>query len=161
MESYILYIIIALSIFTISALSLSIFLYVKLNKMQAFFDQAFSGKKVKNMEKFILDLAKKEEKLDKDIEDLYDVSNQINRISYKGINRIGVIKYNPFNENGRKDSFALAMLNGNGKGFILSSLSTENGAKIYLKEVENGSSEIPLTEEEQEALNQATLTKST
>ena len=52
-------------------------------------------------------------------------------------------------------SFVIAMLDGNNTGFVLDVVHSREGCYIYLKEVEEGATEVLLGSEEQEALEQA------
>jgi hypothetical protein len=137
------------------ALILGIITLVKIKKIEKKQEKMFSGKKVKNLENLIMELVEKTDNLDKDIENLFSASNQINKLSLKGISKIGMVRFNPFGEKGHKSCFALALLNGKKKGMVCSTLSTESGTKIFIKKVANGKSDIQLTEEEKNALRMA------
>ncbi|MCR5676330.1 MAG: DUF4446 family protein [Lachnospiraceae bacterium] len=69
--------------------------------------------------------------------------------------RIGVIKYDAFNQMGGKLSFALALLNEENNGLILNSVHSPDGNYTYVKEVVDGRSELELGTEEQQALERA------
>ena len=66
------------------------------------------------------------------------------------------MRYNPFEDTGGNQSFALAMLDAKGDGWILSSLHARQGTRFYAKAVKAGRSETSLSEEEQAAIKQAT-----
>jgi hypothetical protein len=69
--------------------------------------------------------------------------------------RVGLVRFNPFEDTGGNQSFALALLDGRGDGFVVSSLHARAGTRIYAKAVTAGSSESALSAEESEALRQA------
>ena len=69
--------------------------------------------------------------------------------------RVGFVRFNPFEDTGGNQSFALAMLDGRGDGFVVSSLHARAGTRVYAKAIANGSSEAALSDEEAEALKQA------
>jgi hypothetical protein len=69
--------------------------------------------------------------------------------------KVGLIKYDAFNEMGGKLSFSLAMLNESDDGFVLNAVHSREGCYTYVKEIIGGNSIITLAEEEQEALNMA------
>lgn len=113
----------------------------------------FAGAKAKNLEEIILEQAKNLKTLDKDIQELYNISNQINSLALKSLHKTGVVRFNPFKEIGGDQSFAIALLNGKNNGLVLSSLHTREGTRIYSKTVTGGKSEkYPLTEEEERAI---------
>lgn len=69
--------------------------------------------------------------------------------------KFGYVKYNAFKGMGGNLSFVIAMLDNNNSGFILDVVHSREGCYIYLKEVEEGATEVLLGGEEQEALEQA------
>lgn len=71
------------------------------------------------------------------------------------IQKIGVVRFNPFAETGGNMSFALALLDGHGNGIVISSLHSREATRIYAKNVEGGVSKSPLTEEEKQAIAEA------
>jgi len=91
--------------------------------------------------------------LDKDILELFNISNQINELAFRGLHRVGVVRFNPFKDVGGDQSFAIALLNGKNSGIVISSLYTREGTRIYSKSIAAGKSEKhPLTEEEEQAI---------
>jgi hypothetical protein len=69
--------------------------------------------------------------------------------------RVGLVRFNPFEDTGGNQSFALALLDGRGDGFVVSSLHARAGTRVYAKAIGNGTSEAALSDEESEALRQA------
>ena len=65
---------------------------------------------------------------------------------------MGLVRYNPFEETGGNQSFALALLDADEDGFIISSLHARAGTRVYAKALTGGRSEGALSEEEAEAL---------
>ena len=69
--------------------------------------------------------------------------------------KIGIIKYDAFNQMGGKLSFCLALLDENNNGFILNSVHSTEGCYSYTKQIIQGKSKIDLGKEEAEALQMA------
>ena len=69
--------------------------------------------------------------------------------------KVGIIKYDAFNQMGGKLSFSLALLNENDDGFILNSVHSSDGCYSYTKIIKNGKCDINLGEEEKQALDMA------
>lgn len=69
--------------------------------------------------------------------------------------RMALVRFNPFEDTGGNQSFALALLDGRGDGFVVSSLHARAGTRVYAKAIAGGSSEAALSDEESEALRQA------
>jgi hypothetical protein len=71
------------------------------------------------------------------------------------LQRVGLIRFNPFEDTGGNQSFALALLDGEGNGLVISSLHARTGTRVYGKAVSGGRSDAPLSDEEEQALRQA------
>lgn len=69
--------------------------------------------------------------------------------------KIGIIKYDAFNQMGGQLSFSLVLLDKNNNGFVLNSVHGAEGCYTYTKEIKDGKSEIFLGEEEKQALDMA------
>ncbi len=74
----------------------------------------------------------------------------------KAFSRVGLVRYNPFEETGGNQSFALAMLDADGDGWVLSSLHARSGTRVYAKAISHGRSDAALSNEEAEAIRLAT-----
>lgn len=66
--------------------------------------------------------------------------------------KIGLVKYDAFQQMGGKLSFSLALLDENNNGFILNSVHSTEGCYSYTKEINAGVSSLTLGKEEEEAL---------
>jgi hypothetical protein len=74
----------------------------------------------------------------------------------RAFQRVGLVRYNPFEETGGNQSFALALLDANGDGWVLSSLHARSGTRVYAKAIKGGRAEAGLSAEETDAIRQAT-----
>lgn len=73
----------------------------------------------------------------------------------RSLQQVGIVRFNPFRDTGSDQSYSLALLDGHGDGVVLSSLYGRNGVRVYAKPVQDGTSQYTLSEEEQEAIQQA------
>lgn len=113
----------------------------------------FKGKEAKDLESVILQQSDDLEVMDKEIQELFEISNRIHQLSQKSIHRVGMLRFNPFKEVGSNQSFSLALLDGKNSGAVISSLHTREGARVYAKPIVQGQSKaFPLTEEEKQAI---------
>jgi hypothetical protein len=128
-----------------------IILQIGLGKIQK--NQETIGGGSKSLEETVIEQAKNLKVLDKDIHELYNISNQINSLALKSLHKVGMVRFNPFNDMGGDQSFAMALLNGKNNGLALSSLYTKEGTRIFAKAIKAGKTEKhPLTEEEEAAI---------
>ncbi len=73
--------------------------------------------------------------------------------------KIGLIKYDAFNQMGGQLSFSLALLDENDNGFIINSVHSSEGCYSYTKLIKNGESDVLLGKEEAQALETAMSNK--
>jgi hypothetical protein len=84
--------------------------------------------------------------------------DRVNRLASQlegAIQRVGVVRYNPFEDTGSNQSFVLAMLDARGDGFVLSSLHSRQSTRMFLKPVTGGKADGAISDEEAEALKLA------
>lgn len=71
------------------------------------------------------------------------------------VQKVGVVRFNPFGDSGGNFSFSLALLNEHNSGVVITSMYGREQNRIYTKSLENGKSEAQLTLEEQQAVSNA------
>jgi len=73
----------------------------------------------------------------------------------RAMQRVGVVRFNPFEDTGGNQSFALALLDSKSDGIVISSLHSRQQSRLYLKAIVGGKCETALSNEEAEALHRA------
>lgn len=73
----------------------------------------------------------------------------------KCIQKVGMVRYNAFQDTGSNLSFAVALLDNNNTGIVLNGIYSRDGSNIYSKPIQQGKSDFVLSNEEKEAINQA------
>lgn len=71
------------------------------------------------------------------------------------VSRIGVIRYNAFDDMGGALSFSAALLDEHGDGVVVSAINGRTETRTYAKPVVDGQSEHHLSPEEQDAIREA------
>lgn len=71
----------------------------------------------------------------------------------QSVQKVGLVRYDAFDDTGDKLSFSLTVLDGKNNGFILSSLAGHDTSRIYAKKVVNGQCREALSSEEAESIN--------
>jgi hypothetical protein len=95
-------------------------------------------------------------------EDFEKISEELE--SLKGghkfsVQKVGIIRFNPFSDVGGDQSFSLALLDGSNNGVVVTSLYSREENRVYGKPIKGGQSEYSLSKEEKEAINKALETK--
>lgn len=119
----------------------------------------------KRYKKFML--GKSAKSLEQDIEGIFEDNKFIKAATEKNrkdilalyrkfegaFQKVGIMKYDAFNQMGGQLSFSLALLDENDNGFILNSVHSTEGCYSYTKEIKGGLCEISLGDEEKKALD--------
>lgn len=147
------YLFLVLAAVALILLVMVIVLIVKFGKLSKRYQKFMGGKNAKSLEKDIVGLYEDNklikasmDKSRKDIENLY-------RKFEGAFQKIGIVKYDAFNQMGGQLSFSLALLDENDNGFILNSVHSTEGCYSYTKEVKAGLCDIALGDEEKKALD--------
>lgn len=87
--------------------------------------------------------------LQRDFEDLKSLSEGY-------VQKLGIVRYNPYNDTGGDQSFAVALLDAKGNGLVISSLHNRSITRVYSKPVVRGEEgAYPFSEEERAAIKRA------
>jgi hypothetical protein len=89
------------------------------------------------------------------INDLKRAAATLDSSVARSVQYIGLVRYNPFQEAGGDQSFALALLDRHGDGVVVSSLHGRTATRFYAKPVKGGTSALSLSAEEVQAIKQA------
>lgn len=86
---------------------------------------------------------------------LNKLHKELEAITQRSIQKVGVIRYNPFSDAGGDQSFAIALLDAEGNGLVVSSLHSRTETRVFAKPVRAGRSTYSLSDEEQQAVKKA------
>jgi hypothetical protein len=73
----------------------------------------------------------------------------------KNFQKIGLVRFNPFGDTGGDQSFAIALTDAEGNGFVISSLHRRTESKVYAKPLKDWQSSYTLSDEEKQAISLA------
>lgn len=150
-----LYLVIALAALVFVLIIFNIIIILKQKALKNKYESFMIGKNGRSMEETVLEALKKLEmlnvKVDAHSHDLESIFNEL-EITFQ---KIGLVKYDAFNEMGGKLSFALTLLNKDNNGFIINSIQSREGCYTYIKEITGGKSYIDLGTEENKSLEKA------
>ena len=117
----------------------------------------FAGIKAKNLEEMLVAAGKKLNQLEETQNKIDKHLTTIDARLNKSIRNVETLRFNPFVEAGGNQSFAIALLNDEGNGVILSSLYARDRMSVFAKPIVLGKSSFELTEEEKIVLNKAKI----
>jgi hypothetical protein len=140
-----------LSVFGIWLIVVSIILYREF----ALFNKLTKGVEVADLKKVLEGILAKSAKDEKEIGDMLKRINTLETEGHFHIQKVGLMRFNPFKELGGDHSFSLAVLDGEDNGFIITSLHTRDRTRVYMKKVIKGKGDSELSDEEKKALSKA------
>ena len=98
----------------------------------------------------------------KSIKDVKELREEIEKLGEEvnlHVQKVGLVRFNPFKEIGGDHSFSLALLDGEDTGVILTGLHTRQRTRLYVKYINKGKSEYELSKEEEKSIKVARKTK--
>jgi hypothetical protein len=121
--------------------------------------------KNKNMLNFFKKKEKEPKNLKEVLKQFNDLQDNFEKLSFEfeelkkehnfSIQKVGIIRFNPFSDVGGDQSFSIALLDGNDNGLVITSFYTRDGNRVYGKPIKRGISKYALSKEEVKAINQA------
>jgi len=133
----------------------NILLEIRLNRERKRTTSFFRGKKAEDLEEVISQILKKQIASEKEIEGILEKIKKLEDVALHSIQKVGIIRFNPFEGVGGNQSFSLAILDQKDDGIVISSYHSKESTRIYAKPIKQGESHFPLTKEEEKAIKKA------
>ena len=128
------------------------FKYLKLRKKYNTYMQCSDGR---SMEQKIDAYYNEFSTINSAIQNLDKQLDELNHKNMRNFSKVGFVRFTAFSEVGSDLSFAIALMDANNNGFILSSIYGRDDNRFYAKPLENGESKYRLSEEEELAIRKA------
>jgi hypothetical protein len=128
---------------------IALILALNLQKLRKTF---FTGKDAVNLEDFVLNQNKKINELYKQAGYIEQEVHNLQEIQKISIQKIGVLRYNPFADDGGNLSFSIAIMDARDNGVVITSMHGREQNRVYAKPVKDGKSDFPLSNEEIQAI---------
>lgn len=144
--------ILILFILLVILIVVAIIAIVKMVRMEKRLNAFLCGKDGMSLEESILSVHEE----NKYLKSCTDRNKKDIRILYKKaertISKVGLVKYDAFQQMGGQLSFSLALLDEHNDGFIINSVHGTDGCYSYTKEIQAGCCKLALGKEEEKAL---------
>ena len=108
-----------------------------------------------NMEKLLVECVAKAETIAEKYTKVLEIVQDMNKNMKYCCQKVGIVRYNPFEEMGGNLCFAVAILDAEDTGIVINGIHSRSGTFTYAKPVELGVSTYILSKEEQEAIDKA------
>ncbi|MCX7779393.1 MAG: DUF4446 family protein [Negativicutes bacterium] len=149
------YILLAMTAMILLALIVFININLKLNRLNKRYRTMMQGMDGRNLEDLLLTHIEDVRHALKKVDALAKEQQRLAAISATCIQRVGIVRFNAFDDTGSDLSFAVAMLDAQNNGVVVSSIFGRSESRTYAKPIVAGQSAYFLTEEERQALSKA------
>ena len=146
------YLIGALGVLMIIMYLLVINLYYNLNYMKKRYKKMMTGVDGANIERMMIGCIDSIKAINNENEKLWAETKEIKDLLQRAVTRMSIVRFRAFEDMGGDLSYAVAMLDSNNNGVIMSSIFAREDSRSYAKPIVNGQSTYALTKEEEEAL---------
>lgn len=156
-QDYIIYILLGLGIAVLVLFILCIVLFIKFGKQKKKYDffMGANRRPSHNLEKKIEKYYQSSKQIEEKYTKLLDMVTDLDKTMKSNIQKVGLVRYNPFEEMGGNLCFALALLDGEDNGVVLNGIHSRTGSFTYAKPIQMGVSIYMLSEEEIKAVQMA------
>jgi len=141
-------------IILISASSFAFLLFIWIISLEWRLKKFFQGKNAKTLEGTLINITKELNRLDIEQKKMAEHIEAIEKRLKQSIQTVNTVRFNPFENSGSNQSFAIALLDENGDGVVISSLYSRDKVNVYAKPIVDYKSEYRLSNEEKEAIGE-------
>ena len=114
----------------------------------------FAGESIQDVDQLIEAYAERFGDIDGQIRQILETLNQQDTRISSTLGKVGLKRFNPFQDMGGDMSFILALLDESNTGVLITNIVMRDGNRIYAKHISAGTATLTLSEEEQEILTQ-------
>lgn len=127
----------------------------KIRKWKKKYYKMMGGKNFKTLEEMLTEYNHRVSKILEDVGDILDRQKRVDEKLDSTVQKVGVVRYNAFNDMGSDLSYSIALLDGRDDGVIISAIHGRDFCNTYAKPIEKGESTYKLTAEEILAMDRA------
>lgn len=149
------YILLLLTLLIFIALLVFVSVNIKMNKLNKRYRKMMTGMENANIEKLLIEHIDEVRQAVTKVKELDNKCQQLDGIMQTAIQKVGMVRFNAFEDTGSDLSFALAVLDKKNNGVILSNIYGRNESRVYAKPIVDGQSTYHLSAEEKTALSKA------
>ncbi|MFC1626662.1 DUF4446 family protein [Patescibacteria group bacterium] len=131
-------------------------LSIVLFRVRRHYQRLIKGVQKKDLKSILEQVLDRQQNTQKEIQTINDALEKLTKSCEYHIQRIGIIRFNPFEDTGGSQSFSMALLDHHNNGIVITSLHARSGNRWYLKGIKSGKGvDVELSKEEQKAIVKA------
>lgn len=122
-------------------------------KTKAHYNNLISNTRKHKIDEILDELLSINNKNKQEIGEIKKELHQEIQLSNLHIQKVGLVRFSPFEKTGGEKSFVITFLNNENSGIVINFIHTRDGLRVYSKKVKKGQSEeFELSEEEKKAI---------
>jgi hypothetical protein len=134
------------------ALGGMVFLFARQQRLLGQYRRFMTGTSGGNLETMLNDHIAQMRGTAEQVKVLDQLAHRLEKSGYFSLQHLGIVRFNPFQDTGGDQSFAIALVDGHGNGVVLSSLHSRDVTRVYAKPLQKWESTYSLTDEEKTAI---------
>jgi hypothetical protein len=125
-------------------------------KMKAHYNNLISNTRKHKIDEILDEMLMVDNKIRQELEVVKKELHEEIKTSALHIQKVGLVKFNPFERSGGEKSFVITFLNNENSGIVINFIHTRDGLRVYSKKIKSGKSEeFELSEEEKKAIEKS------
>jgi transcriptional accessory protein Tex/SPT6 len=129
--------------------------FLQIQKLRSTLSKVFGKSNPQALERQLYEYSEMTSRVMANLDKMADFFKKFYEEEQSSIHKAAMIRFNPFEDMGGEHSFALALLDKNDNGIVMSSLHGRENTRMYAKEVIDGKSKQQLSKEEEKVLKEA------
>jgi len=146
-------------VFVVALLTLCGFNLYSLVNLRARVKNLLQYTQKESLESYLESITAQNQNTKQQLDQLMDLYSDIKIISQKSLQKVSLIRFNPFKDTGGDQSFVLCILDHTDSGILLTAIHNREGTRVYTKNVKNSQTDLSISDEEKQALTQAIKNK--
>jgi enoyl-CoA hydratase/carnithine racemase len=137
-----------------------VYLLARQQRLLGQYQHLMTGTSGGNLEAMLTDHVARVRETAAHVEAVDQLAHRLEKAASFSLQHLGMVRFNPFQDTGGDQSFAIALVDSHGNGVVLSSLHGRGATRVYAKPLQTWESTYSLTDEEKEAIALASQKRS-
>lgn len=136
-------------------IAINIALFLKTKESNKKIDILLEKGNIKDLKDVLFSQIEKTKELETQLALAFERIEKLEKTAERTFQKIGILRYNSFANVSGNQSFAIALLDNQNTGFLISSLFVNDVSRVYIKTIVKGKPDYLLSNEEKEAVDRA------
>ena len=148
-------VVLVLSLILLVSIAVFVMASARARRLEKRYRALLGGAEDRNVEVLLLDYIARTDSLSAQLEQTQSELIDLGNVCQQHVQKVGILRYNAFDDVGGEQSFSVALLDANATGIVISGLCGREETRVYAKPVKAGRSTHNLSDEEITAIARA------